>query len=416
MYVEETVVIVGAGQAGGEVATSLRQQGYEGRVVLVGDEAHPPYQRPPLSKGFLLGKMQLAQLYLKPEATYEKFNITLKLGTRVTAIDREAREAVLQDGSRLGYDKLVIATGGRARLLPLPGVEQRKLGNLFYLRSIADVEAMRARFEAGKHLVLIGAGYVGLEVASAAVQLGVKVTVVDVAPRVLSRVTGPEVSGFIEGVHRERGVVFRMPAAVQGVTLDAAEEAVREVIVAQDGVEDRIAADLVLVGIGLTPNTELAAAAGLAVDDGIVVDEMARTSDPAVLAVGDCANQPSAYAGRRIRLESVPNAMEHARVAAATVLGKPVPSPAVPWFWSEQFGMRLQMVGLSTGYDRCVTRGSMENRAFSAFYLAEGRLIAADVIGRPADFQAAKKLVAVKAVVDPGALADENVALASLVG
>ncbi|AKT37809.1 NAD(P)/FAD-dependent oxidoreductase [Chondromyces crocatus] len=414
MNVEETVVIVGAGQAGGEVATSLRQQGYEGRVVLVGDEAHPPYQRPPLSKGFLLGKVQLAQLYLKPEATYERFNIALKLGTRVTAVEREAREVVLHDGSRLAYDKLVLATGGRARMLELPGVDPYKLGNLFYLRSIPDVEGMRSHFVAGKHLVLIGAGYVGLEVAAAAVQLGVQVTVIDVAPRVLSRVTGPEVSGFIEGVHRDRGVTFRMPATVKGVTLDEAGEAVREVVVEQDGVEERIAADVVLVGIGLVPNTELAEAAGLAVDDGIVVDALAQTSDPRVLAVGDCANQPSAYAGRRIRLESVPNAMEHARVAAATVLGKAAPTPAVPWFWSEQYGMRLQLVGLSTGYDRCVVRGSMENRAFSAFYLADGHLIAADVVGRPADFVAAKKLVAAKAVLDPAALADENVALATL--
>ncbi|WP_437684098.1 NAD(P)/FAD-dependent oxidoreductase [Sorangium sp. So ce131] len=415
---KETVVIVGAGQAGGEVASSLRQQGYEGRIVLVGDEAHPPYQRPPLSKGFLLGKLQLAQLYLKPEATYERSAIELRLRTRVDAIDRAAQEVALSDGSRLRYDKLVLATGGRARRLGLPGVDEGQLGNLLYLRSIPDVDALRAHLVAGRHLVLIGAGYVGLEVAAAAVELGMKVTVIDVAPRVLSRVTGPEVSGFIEGVHRARGVTFRMSAVVKELVVDPSGQAVREVVVAtgEGGEEEHIAADVVLVGIGLVPNTELAAAAGLPVHDGIVVDELARTSDPAVLAVGDCANQPSAYAGRRIRLESVPNAMEHARVAAATLLGKPAPSPAVPWFWSEQYGMRLQMVGLSAGYDRCVIRGSMEARAFAAFYLAGGHLLAADVIGRPPDFLAAKKLVAAKAVIDPAVLADETVPLASLGG
>ncbi|MGK4005050.1 FAD-dependent oxidoreductase [Sorangium sp. So ce1036] len=411
---EETIVIVGAGQAGGEVASSLRQQGYAGRVVLVGDEAHPPYQRPPLSKGFLLGKLQLAQLYLKPEAAYERAAITLRLGTRVDAIDRAARAVALHDGSRLRYDRLVLATGGRARRLSVPGADQGRLENLFYLRSIADVGAMRAHLVAGRHLLLIGAGYVGLEVAAAAVELGMKVTVIDVAPRVLSRVTGPEVSAFIEGVHRERGVTFRLSATVREVAVDAAGRAAREVVVATGGVEERIAADVVLVGIGLVPNTELAAAAGLEVDDGIVVDERARTSDEAVLAAGDCASQPSAYAGRRIRLESVPNAMEHARVAAATLLGKPAPPPVVPWFWSEQFGMRLQMVGLSTGHDRCVVRGSMEKKSFSAFYLAGGRLIAADVIGRPADFMASRKLVAARPVIDPAALADEGVPLASL--
>ncbi|MDC0740746.1 NAD(P)/FAD-dependent oxidoreductase [Polyangium mundeleinium] len=412
---DERIVIVGAGQAGGELAAGLRKQGYAGRVVLLGDEPHPPYQRPPLSKGFLLGKAALTDLYLKPLATYERFDIELRLGTRVEAIDRSTCELALQDGSRLSYDKLVLATGGRARRLRLPGLESATLDNLFSVRSIADIEAMRAKFVAGNRLVLIGGGYVGLEVAAVAVQLGLRVTLLEAAPRLLARVTGPEVSSFVEQLHRERGVEFRLACEVQGLELDEARRQVRGVRVVRDGVPEQIDADLVLVGIGLVPNTELASGAGLAVDDGIVVDEYACTADPAILAIGDCANQPSAITGGRIRLESVPNAIEHARVAAATLMGKREPYAAIPWFWSDQYGLKLQMVGLSAGYDQCVTRGSAGGKEFSAFYLKDKRLLAADVVGRPAEFMAAKRLVASRAEVDVTRMGDAAVPLASLV-
>jgi 3-phenylpropionate/trans-cinnamate dioxygenase ferredoxin reductase subunit len=411
---EERIVIVGAGQAGGELAAGLRKQGYAGRVLLLGDEAHPPYQRPPLSKGFLLGKVPLADLYLKPLATYERFDIEFKPGTRVAAIDRSAREISLGDGSRLPYDKLVLATGGRARPMSLPELEGTRLENLFSMRSLLDVEAMRERFVPGNQLVIIGGGYVGLEVAAVAVQLGMRVTLLEAAPRLLSRVTGPEVSSFIEQLHRERGVEFRLSCEVRGLELDEARRQVRGVNLASHGVPERLEADLVLVGIGLIPNTELASAAGLAVNNGIVVDEYACTADPAILAIGDCANQPSAYTGGRIRLESVPNAIEHARVAAATLMGKREPSTAIPWFWSDQYGLKLQMVGLSTGYEQCVTRGSVAGKEFSAFYLKGGRVIAADVIGRPAEFMAAKRLVASRAEVDVTRLGDAAVPLTSL--
>jgi 3-phenylpropionate/trans-cinnamate dioxygenase ferredoxin reductase component len=411
---EERIVIVGAGQAGGELAAGLRKQGYKGRVLLLGDEAHPPYQRPPLSKGFLQGKVALSDLYLKPLATYERFDIELKTGTRVEAIERSTREISLGDGSRLAYDKLVLATGGRARPLNLPGLEGARPDNLFALRSISDVEAMRGRFVPGNHLVIIGGGYVGLEVAAVAVQLGLRVTLLEAAPRLLSRVTGPEVSSFIEQLHRERGVEFRLSCQMRGLELDEARRQVRGVSLACQGVEERLEADLVLVGIGLIPNTELASAAGLAVDNGIVVDEYACTADPAILAIGDCANQPSAYTGGRIRLESVPNAIEHARVAAATLMGKREPSAAIPWFWSDQYGLKLQMVGLSTGYEQCITRGSVEGREFSAFYLKGGRVIAADVMGRPAEFMAAKRLVSSRAEVDATRLGDVAIPLTRL--
>jgi len=412
MKSDETVVIVGAGQAGGELANRLRQQGSEARIVLVGDEVHLPYQRPPLSKGFLLGKIARADLHIRPQAAYERLAVELKLGTRVESIDRDAREVVLSGGEHLKYERLVMATGGRARPLFLPGIDTTRLDNVFYLRSIADVELMHGAFVAGRHLVIIGGGYVGLEVAAAATQLGLRVTVVEAAPRVLARVTGPEVSSFLEGIHRGHGVDFRMSAEVRGFELDEARRGVRRVTIAQGGVEEGIDADLVLVGIGLIPNTELAERAGLAVNDGIVVDEHAWTSDPSILAIGDCANQPSSYTGTRIRLESVPNALEHARVAAASLMGKQEPSTATPWFWSDQYELKLQMVGLSSGYDRCVTRGAIERRTFSAFYLKGDRILAADIIGRPADFIAARKLVSGRIPVDAPRLADESVPLA----
>lgn len=412
---DERIVIVGAGQAGGDVATGLRKQGYEGRVLLLGDEAHPPYQRPPLSKGFLQGKVALADLYIKPLATYERSNIELKPGTRAVAIDRGAREVALRDGSRLPYDKLVLATGGRARPLSFPELEGAQLENLFSIRSLPDVEAMRERFAPGSRLVIIGGGYIGLEVAAVAVQLGLRVTVIEAAPRLLSRVTGPEVSSFMEQLHRERGVELRLSCEVRGMELDEARRRVRAVSFAENGAPSRIEADMVLVGIGLVPNTELASAAGLPVDNGIVVDEHACTADPAILAVGDCANQPSAYTGGRIRLESVPNAMEHARVATATLMGKREPSTAIPWFWSDQYGLKLQMVGLSAGYDQCVLRGPVPGKELSAFYLKDRRVIAADVIGRPPEFNAARKLVSSRAEVDAARLADPGIPLASLV-
>ncbi|ONI93055.1 pyridine nucleotide-disulfide oxidoreductase [Saccharothrix sp. ALI-22-I] len=410
----EKLVIVGAGQAGGDLATTLRQRGWNGHITLVGDEPSPPYQRPPLSKGYLLGKVSREQLFLKPTTTYERFDIALRLGTRVQAVDRTAKDVVISDGSRLPYDKLVLATGRRARPLTLPGVDADRLDNLFTLRRIDDVDALRPQFVPGRRLVLVGGGYVGLEIAAVAAQLGLEVTVVEAAPRLLARVTGPEVSSFLEGVHRSHGVRFRLASTVARVALDASGRRVTGVDVSTSGVVERLVADLVLVGIGMQPNTALASAAGLEVDDGIVVDEFARTSDPDVLAIGDCANQPSAYAGRRVRLESAPNAIEHAKVAAATILGRLQASTATPWFWSEQYGLKLQMVGLSGGADQCITRGNRSATTLSAFYLKGDRIAAADVISRPADFAAARRLVTSGARVDPDRLADDEIPLAEV--
>ncbi len=403
----QTFIIVGAGQAGGETASELRKQGFAGRIVLVGDETHVPYRRPPLSKAYLSGTATEESLYILPPAGMEKARIEFIGGMRAVRIDRAARQLHLSDGRKLAYDKLVLATGGRARTLSLPGADRP---NVFPLRSIADVRrCIRALPGPGKSAVIIGGGFIGLEVAASLRKLDLQVTVLEGLPRVLARVTIPEISAFFERVHREAGVDLRT-----GVQIAAFEGEALVTGHALLGDGSRIAADFILAGIGQLPNTELAETAGLVVDNGIVVDEHTRTSDPDIYAAGDCANHPNEFYGCRLRLESVQNAMEQGRVVASGLLGKPQPYNVVPWFWSDQYDLKLQMVGLSAGFDRMVLRGDLNARAFAAFYLKEGRLIAADTMGRPQDFMFAKKLVAMRAVVDPQQLADETVSLKTL--
>jgi 3-phenylpropionate/trans-cinnamate dioxygenase ferredoxin reductase subunit len=401
----QTIVIVGAGQAGGETASELRKQGYAGRIVLIGDEPHVPYRRPPLSKAFLDGTASEESLYIMPPAGLEKARIEFIGGVRAERIDRAAKKLHLADGRALDYDKLVLATGGRARALSLPGAERP---NVFPLRDIAHVHGLRAHCLQGNSVVIVGGGFIGLEVAAVVVKMGLKVTVLEGLPRVLARVTVPEVSAFFERVHREAGVDLRT-----GVQIAAFEgEAAVTHVVLGDG--SRIAADLVLAGIGQLPNVELAQQAGLAVDNGIVVDAYSCTADPDIYAAGDCANHPNAFYDRRLRLESVQNAMEQGRVVAAALLGKPQVYNIVPWFWSDQYDLKLQMVGLSAGFDRMVLRGDLNGRAFAAFYLKDGRLIAADTVNRLQDFMFAKKMVSLRAEVDARQLADETVALKTL--
>lgn len=401
-----TFVIVGAGQAGGELAAELRKLGYAGRIVLLGEEPHIPYRRPPLSKAYLAGEIAETGLYVIQEAQLAKIGVEFVGNARVAAIDRAAKTVRLADGRAFAYDKLALTTGGRARMLTLPGAERP---NVLALRTIADVQKLKPYCQPGKRIVIIGGGFIGLETAAVARKLGLQVTVLEGLPRVLARVTVPEVSAFFERVHREAGVDLRTGVQIEGFE---GEPDVTQVLLAGG---EKIPADVVVVGIGLTPNTELAEAAGLAVDNGIVVDEHAQTSDPDIVAAGDCTNHPSEFLGRRVRLESVQNAMEQARSAARTMAGKPDPYRAVPWFWSDQYDLKLQMVGLSSGFDRFVVRGDLGGRAFAAFYLKDGRLIAADAVSRPQDFMFAKKLVAMAASVDPAQLADESVPLKNLV-
>ena len=407
-----TVVIVGAGHAAGELASALRQEGFTGRVLMIGEEGHLPYQRPPLSKAYLSGQVTADSLYLKPQSTYDRAQVEVMLNTRVETIDRAAKCVVLADGRQIHYDKLALTTGGRVRRLPTPGADSaEKMANFHYVRNIDDIDRLRRHFDHGLRLVIIGGGYIGLEVAAVAQKRGLHVTVLEALPRVLARVTAPELSAFYERIHREAGVDVRTSVQVSGFDFDASRDAVSAVVLG-DGT--RLPADVVVAGIGLVPNVELAQAAGLTVENGIVVDEYTQTSDPDIYAAGDCTNHPSALYGRRIRLESVPNAVEQARTMAAAMCGKPRPYNAVPWFWSDQYNLKLQMVGLSQGYDQFVLRGSTAGTAFSAFYLKEGRVIAADAVNRAPDFMMAKRLVSEHVVVDPKQLADESVPLKTL--
>lgn len=402
-----TTVIVGAGQAGGDLATALRQSGYAGRVVLIGEEAAVPYRRPPLSKAFLSGEIGEEALYIKSAEAYAKHNIELRTGVMVESIDRAAHAVTLAGGERLSYDKLALTTGGRARRLPLPGADKP---NVHSVRTIEDIRRLREQFQPGKRLVIVGGGYIGLEVAAVGIKKGLQVTLVEALPRLLARVTGPELSGYYDQVHRRHGVDIRLGAGVR--ELEYSDQQV-EAVILQDG--SRVPADIVIVGIGLIPNTELAERAGLAVDNGILVDLYAQTSDPDIVAAGDCTNHESGFCGRRLRLESVPNASEQARVAAASICGRQLPHGSVPWFWSDQYNLKLQMVGLSQGYDQVVVRGSMAADSFLAFYLQQGVVIAVDSVNRAPDFMVGKKMVAGRLRADPAVLADESVSLKSLV-
>lgn len=398
-------VIVGAGQAGSDLATALRQQGYEGDIVMIGDEEVLPYRRPPLSKAYLSDEITQEQLLLKPAATYEKQNIDVRTGVSVTAIDKDAHTVTLDSGDTIKYDKLVLATGGHARKLPLPGADKP---NVHYVRTIAHINHMKEQFKEGKRLVIIGGGYIGLEAASVGIKKGLNVTLVEALPRLLARVTGPELSDYYARVHSEHGVDIRLGAGVEalegGDTVDT--------VVLSDGT--RLPADLVIVGIGLIPNTQLAEDAGLEVDNGVVVDLYTQSSDPDILAIGDCSNHEHGFLQRRIRLESVPNASEQARVAAANICGKKVPHDGVPWFWSDQYDLKLQMVGINQGHDQVVIRGSMADNNFSAFYLANGVVIAVDAVNRPQDFMIGKKIVAARLKLEPAVITDESVKLKEL--
>ncbi len=399
---EGRALVVGASHAGVQVAAGLRQQGWSGEVVVVGDEPALPYHRPPLSKAYLAGTSSLQDLALRKAEFYDKHDISLVQST-VTQIDRAAQEVGLNDGTTMGYTHLALCTGGRVRTLDVSGID---LPGVFYLRTFADVESIRALAASGSHAVIVGGGYVGLETAASLRALGLDVTVLEAAERVLERVTAPEVSAFYERVHRDAGVVIRTGAQVSAM---AGDDRVREVVL-RGG--ERIPADLVIVGVGLVPNTELAAEAGLHVENGIVIDDLARTSDPRIVAAGDCASHRMARYDRLVRLESVPSAGEQAKTAAATLCGKERPIAALPWFWSDQYDLKLQIAGLNVGYDELVLSGDpSRDRDFTCYYLQQGRLLAADCVNRPRDFLKAKQLISQGLGVDRAEL--ESAAAAS---
>ncbi|MFP3566419.1 NAD(P)/FAD-dependent oxidoreductase [Paraburkholderia sp. SIMBA_030] len=403
---ERTCIIVGASHAAAQLAPSLRQEGWEGRIVVIGDEPRLPYHRPPLSKAYLLGDKHTDDLLIRAADAYGRFKIEFRLGERVDSIDRGDRTVTLRSGEKLAYDKLALCTGTRVRTVTLPG---STLPGVHYLRNIDDIDRIRADVRAGGRAVIVGGGYIGLETAAVLTKLGMHTTVLEMAPRVLARVTAPQVSGFFERVHREEGVDIRTEIAVRGFEGTSRVEKV----VCADGTF--FAADLVIIGVGVMPNVELAAQANLATDNGILVDACARTADPDIVAAGDCTMHPSPYYGY-IRLESVPNATEQAKSAAASLCGKERPYAALPWFWSDQYDIKLQIAGLNQGYDQVAVRGDLQaGRSFCAFYLKDGRMIAADCVNRPQEFIFSKKLIAERIEVSAAQLADEALPLKSLI-
>lgn len=400
-----SVVILGAGQAGGEAAFRLRANGFSGAITLLGEEPFLPYQRPPLSKAHLLGELAVEALFLRDSSTFEAARILFRPGARVESIDRAAQTIRLASGERVGYDRLILATGSSARR---PGFARGEVAGLHVLRSIADVARLRPEMVAGARLAVIGAGYIGLEVAAIARKLGLVVTVFEAADRPLARVAHPLTARFFRELHEAHGVRFEFNAAIAGIDGGARVTGLRRA----DG--SVFTCDLALLGIGGAPEIALAEAAGLACDNGIVVDEAMRTSDPAIFAIGDCCRRPiPLYDGRMERLESVHNALESARIAAFVIAGEALPdapgkAPALeaPWFWSDQYDVKLQIVGLSAGYDEIVLRG--EGSRFTLFYLRSGRILAADCVNMPGDFPGARKLVQERRSVAPEILRDTS--------
>ncbi|WP_371830397.1 NAD(P)/FAD-dependent oxidoreductase [Antrihabitans cavernicola] len=395
-------IIVGASHAGAQLCASLRQEGWEGEILLIGDEPALPYHRPPLSKTYLANKTTLDDLLIRPSAFYAKNDITIRHAT-VTSIDREAHVLTLSGGEELSYDKLALCLGARPRRLPLAGSD---LVGVHYLRDAADIEAIRNGITGSGRVVIIGAGYIGLETAASLRKLGVDVTVLESAERVLQRVTAPEVSAFYARVHREEGVEIRTGVAISAIEGD---DRVRGVRLA-DG--ELVEADLVIIGIGVVPNTELAEAAGLRVNNGITIDDHALTSDPDIVAAGDCANHFMPRYDRCLRLESVPSAGEQAKIAAATMCGKSKDITALPWFWSDQYELKLQIAGLNEGYDSVVLRGDPEaGRSFACFYFKQDELIAADCVNRPQEFMFSRRGIGERVPVDRSQLADPDSSL-----
>lgn len=402
--VTDHIVILGGGHGGGSVAAFLRQFGWKGGITLVSEEPIPPYHRPPLSKAWLKGEADAASLALRPPKFYTDQNVTLRLSTHVTAIDRPRKCLVLESGETLAYDRLVLALGSRARKLDLPGIG---LDGILELRSAADADRLKAAIAPGRKLAIVGAGYIGLEAAASARAIGAEVVVIEREARVLARVACQPLSDFFEDYHRRHGVVLELNAGVAG--FEGKDGHVAGVRMADGRL---IACDAVLVGVGGVSNDDLAKAAGLECQNGIVVDEQARTSDPAIYAIGDCSNRPLPLYHRRGRLESVPNALEQAKQAAATICDRTPPAPEVPWFWSDQYDLKLQIAGLAHDVAELVIRGDPAGAHFAVFHLdAEGAVQAVEAINAAPEFMAGKSLIAKRKPVDREKLADLSVSM-----
>ncbi|UFI03852.1 NAD(P)/FAD-dependent oxidoreductase [Roseibium aggregatum] len=381
---QEDIVIIGAGQAGAQVAQSLRQGGFEGPLRLIGDEPHPPYQRPPLSKKFLAGEIGAEGLWLRPPAFFTTNNIDHIPNTRVVAIDRGAKRLTLANGDTLPYGKLVLATGTNARLLTLEGADKK---GVVTLRSIADVNVIRDILQKSSNVAIIGAGYIGLEVAAVAKSLGKSVTVIEAQDRPMKRVVSQAVSDYFSGLHKARGIELRLNTGIEAIEGGDSVTGVRL------STGETVPAELVLVAVGAEPNDHLAAEAGLEVDNGILVDGCGQTSDPDIFAAGDCTRFYSNRYQRSVRMESVQNAIDQAKAVAQALLGQEVDYDPLPWFWSDQYDIKLQIAGLSEGYDDTKVVGSTEDSKFYVAYLHDGRLIAVDSINSPRSHMMARRVI-----------------------
>lgn len=375
------VVIVGAGQAGAALAAKLRTLGHQGEIVMLGDEPAPPYQRPPLSKAYLLGEMEEERLWLRAPDFWAENAVDLRLGRPVTGLDPVAR-TVTVGGAPLGYDHLALTTGSTPRRLP--AAIGGDLQGVYTVRTLADVDAMRAEFQPGRRVIIIGGGYIGLEAAAVASRLGLHVTVLEMAPRILQRVASAETSDYVRGLHQSHGVDLREETGL--ARLEGTSRVTAAVL--KDG--RSLPADFVIVGVGITPNTQLAEAAGLTLDNGIATDAFGRTSDPAIWAAGDCASFP--WGEGRLRLESVGNAIDMAEAVAANILGAAQPYDAKPWFWSDQFDLKLQIAGLNSGYDHVTTRPG-EGGAVSFWYYRGDTLLAVDAMNDARAYMVGKRLI-----------------------
>jgi 3-phenylpropionate/trans-cinnamate dioxygenase ferredoxin reductase subunit len=399
----ETIVILGAGHGGCQLADSLRAGGFAGDILLVGDEPHAPYDRPPISKQLLTDDRAVEPMFLRRPGFYDEHRVVTRLSSRATAIDRKARRVALSNGQFLDYDRLVIATGASARKLPLPGADRP---GVFYLRSLDDALAIRAKLVPGARVAIIGGGYVGLEVAASAVKRGCKPLIVETENRLLARVLDEQVAAFFEREHRAAGVEIILGSAVR--SFQHRRDHLSGITLADGREYD---ADLAIVAIGAMPNVSLAEQAGLLVENGIVVDEYCQTSDPNIYAIGDATNHPNPLLGKRLRLESVPAAIGQARAAASAICGKPQPYAEIPWFWSDQFDLKLQIVGLSEPGDQLVMRGDPNERHFAAFHLRDSVIVSVSAVNAPRDVMIAKKFILEKRKVDPARLADPELPL-----
>ncbi|MEP1231517.1 MAG: FAD-dependent oxidoreductase [Litorimonas sp.] len=396
-------VIIGASHAAGQLVASLRQFGWEGDITVIGDEPNVPYHHPPLSKGYLSGEKSDEDLLIRPSASYEAANVRLKLGARVIEIDRKAKTILTDKGETMTYDRLVLTTGARVRRLPIEGAE---LPNVFYLRDMTDVSAIKKAVKTAKHAVIIGGGYIGLETAASLKGLGLDVTVLEAMPRILQRVTAPELSEFYKRIHSQEGVKIVENTIAAKISQDEAG------LVVTDKSEHSYLADFVIIGIGVIPNIELAQAAGLECGNGVVVNEFCQTTDNDIYAAGDVTWHYNIKYDRYLRLESVPNATEQAKIVASHICAAPKAYDSLPWFWSDQYDLKLQIAGLSEGYDDLIVRGDhMNSRSFAAFYFKGETLLAVDAVNAPREFAMTRMVLAKGKTLNKHKVADETCAL-----